>query len=35
MSVYNGEKYLAESIESILNQSCSDFAFVIVGDGSQ
>jgi hypothetical protein len=34
MSVYNGGAYLAESIESILNQSYSDFEFVIVDDGS-
>ncbi|EOX4327801.1 TPA: glycosyltransferase family 2 protein [Vibrio cholerae] len=34
MSVYNGEKYLAEAIESILNQTFSDFEFIIVDDGS-
>lgn len=34
MSVYNGEKYLHEAIESILKQSCRDFEFIIVNDGS-
>ena len=34
MSVYNGEKYLQEAIESILNQSYSGFEFIIVNDGS-
>jgi glycosyltransferase involved in cell wall biosynthesis/2-polyprenyl-3-methyl-5-hydroxy-6-metoxy-1,4-benzoquinol methylase len=34
MSVYNGEKYLREAIESILNQTFTDFEFVIVNDGS-
>jgi len=34
MSVYNGEGYLSESIESILNQSYSDFEFIIINDGS-
>jgi len=35
MSVFNGEKYLAEAIESILAQTFADFEFVIVDDGSQ
>ena len=35
MPVYNGEKYLAEAIESILGQTFADFEFVIVDDGSQ
>ena len=34
MSVYNGEKYLREAIESILNQTFTDFEFMIVNDGS-
>lgn len=34
MSVYNGETYLAEAIESILTQSFSDFEFIIINDGS-
>lgn len=32
--VFNAEKYLAEAIESILNQSYSDFEFLIINDGS-
>jgi glycosyltransferase involved in cell wall biosynthesis len=34
MSVYNGEKYLAEAIESILNQTFSDFELLALDDGS-
>jgi len=34
MSVYNGEKYLREAIDSILNQTFTDFEFIIVNDGS-
>lgn len=34
MSVYNGEKYLKEAIDSILNQTFADFEFIIVNDGS-
>jgi len=34
MPVYNGEKYLAEAIESILNQTYVDFEFIILNDGS-
>ncbi len=34
MSVYNGGEYLHESIDSILNQSCKDFEFIIINDGS-
>jgi glycosyltransferase involved in cell wall biosynthesis len=34
MSVYNGEKYLKESIESILNQTYENFEFLIIDDGS-
>lgn len=34
MSVYNGEKYLNEAINSILNQTFEDFEFLIVNDGS-
>lgn len=33
-SVYNGAPYLKEAIESILNQTCTDFEFIIVDDGS-
>jgi len=34
MSVYNSEKYLKEAIESILNQTYTNFEFIIVNDGS-
>jgi glycosyltransferase involved in cell wall biosynthesis len=34
MSVYNGEKYLKESIDSILHQTFTDFEFIIINDGS-
>lgn len=34
MPVYNSEKYLQESIESILNQTFKDFEFIIINDGS-
>jgi glycosyltransferase involved in cell wall biosynthesis len=34
MSVYNGEKYLEQAIESILDQTFRDFEFIIINDGS-
>lgn len=34
MSTYNGEKYLREQIDSILNQSEVDIQLVIRDDGS-
>lgn len=34
MAVYNTERYLKQAIESILNQSFSDFELIIVDDGS-
>ncbi len=34
MSVYNQEKYLKASIESILKQTYSNFKFLIINDGS-
>lgn len=34
MSVYNGERYLREAIESILAQTFDDFELLIVNDGS-
>ncbi len=34
MPVYNGERYLAEAIASILGQTYADFEFIIVDDGS-
>lgn len=32
---YNGEKYIAETIESVLNQTYPDWEMIIVDDGSQ
>ncbi len=34
MSVYNGQDYLDEAIQSILNQTYKDFEFIIINDGS-
>lgn len=34
MSVYNGEKFLAKTIESVLAQTYADFKLVIIDDGS-
>lgn len=34
MPVYNAEKYVAEAVESILNQTLGDLEFLIVDDGS-
>ena len=34
MSVYNGERYLREAVDSILAQTYENFEFVIVDDGS-
>ena len=34
MPVYNGEKYIREAMDSILNQTFNDFEFLIVNDGS-
>lgn len=35
MSVYNSEDFLAEAIESILNQTFKNFEFLIINDGSK
>jgi hypothetical protein len=35
MSVYNGERFLAEAIDSILAQSFADFELLVVDDGSR
>lgn len=34
MSVYNGERFLAEAIESVLAQTLADFELLILDDGS-
>ena len=34
MSVYNGERFLASAIESVLAQTFTDFEFLILDDGS-
>jgi len=34
MSVYNGQLFLKEAVESILAQSFTDFEFIIIDDGS-
>ena len=34
MPVYNGERFLKEAIEGVLNQSYKDFEFLILDDGS-
>ena len=34
MCVHNGERYLYEALESVLNQTFEDFEFIIVDDAS-
>ena len=34
MPVYNGEKFLTQSIDSILNSSYKNFELIVVNDGS-
>jgi len=34
LSVYNGESYISESMESILNQTFRDFELIVINDGS-
>ena len=34
MSVFNGDQFLAQSIEAILNQTFKDFEFIIIDDAS-
>jgi glycosyltransferase involved in cell wall biosynthesis len=34
MSVHNGDRFLAQAMESILNQSYEDLEFVVIDDGS-
>ncbi|MBK8982263.1 MAG: glycosyltransferase [Ignavibacteria bacterium] len=35
MTVFNDEKYVGQSVKSILNQTYSDFEFLIIDDGSE
>lgn len=34
IAVYNGERFIRETIESVLNQDCDEFELLIVDDGS-
>jgi glycosyltransferase involved in cell wall biosynthesis len=34
MGVFNGERFLADAVQSILDQDFSDFEFIIIDDGS-
>src|ERR1700744_2452378 len=34
LPVYNGEKYLAEAVNSVLNQTLSSFELLLLDDGS-
>lgn len=34
MSVYNGERYIRQAVESILNQTFGDFELLLIDDGS-
>lgn len=34
MPVYNRENYIKKAIDSVLNQTCKDFEFIIIDDGS-
>jgi len=34
MSVYNGERFLRQAVDSVLNQTLPDFEFIVVDDGS-
>lgn len=34
MSVYNGERWLEEAMQSVLNQTHTDFEFIVINDGS-
>ena len=34
MSVFNGERFLREAVESVLEQTFREFEFIVVDDGS-
>jgi len=34
MAVYNGQRYLKQAVQSVLTQTCTDFEFIIINDGS-
>jgi len=34
IAVYNKEKYIKQTLQSVLNQTCKDFEIVVVNDGS-
>ena len=34
MSVFDGERFLRNAIESMLDQSLGDFEFIVIDDGS-
>lgn len=34
LPVYNGEKYIADALESVLNQPCRDLEVIVLNDGS-
>lgn len=34
LAVYNNENFVGEAIESILNQTITDFELIIINDGS-
>lgn len=34
MPIYNADKYLSQAIESVLNQTLTDFELILVDDGS-
>ena len=35
MAVYNGERFLAEAVESVLSQTAPEFELLVVDDGSR
>ena len=35
ITVYNEEKYIAECIESVINQTYSDLEIILIDDGSK